>query len=227
MLLLQSGKFRDQRRGDRRNEGNYADGKMTSRSKRAEMYIEVRTRASVRHDERLKQPMSALNYTRPIHHTIWIGRDVQAGRGVTRTDGRAEGKKARQEGHGKRSRARFLVVEQRRGGCKNVSQKESGKENVISAGAVPGGKPDLTLAPPALFSTRNRHREYYCACVSCSRDNLSPLKEFRDISQQSRSVVGGKNRTRRMNRSDRRSAPSPRPETPLRSTHWADWQKSR
>lgn len=30
-----------------------------------------------------------------------------------------------------------------------------------------------------------------------------------------------------MNRSDRRSAPSPRPETPLRSTHWADWQKSR
>lgn len=92
-----------------------------------------------------------------------------------------EGKNAHWEGYRKRSRAQFLVVVDqsvRRGEATKMYLRKSNA-------AVPGGK-----IPPRHISVRIFLRiAATTALVLCDRDNLSPLKEFCDISSRVLSVA--------------------------------------
>lgn len=89
--------------------------------------------------------------------------------------------------------------------------------------AVPGGK--LPRHSATIFS----RIAGTTALVLCDRDNLSPLKEFRDISSGVLSVAKtglGVDFARR-NRKRRPSDPTRPPlRAPLRSTHWPDGRKN-
>lgn len=107
--------------------------------------------------------------------------------------------------HRKRSRAQFLVVVDQ-----SVRRGEATKIRISErAGTVPGEK--LARTPPLRTDFFTGSRDY-CACVLCDRDNLSPLKEFRDISSRVLSVAktGLVLEKRRSDRREEKSPPSPK-----------------
>lgn len=86
-----------------------------------------------------------------------------------------EGKNAVQEGDRKRSRAQFLVV---------VDQSGRPQKYISERAALPSPEETRPATRASFYGSPTT-----TALVLCDRDNLSPLKEFRDISSRVLSVA--------------------------------------